>query len=148
VDQFLASDHYIVLLLFLGLVFLSAAVLPRFLRNVFVSMPLVHVAFGALLGWLITDRFVADPVVHGIWVERLAEMAVIISLMSAGLKLDRPIGLKRWASTWRLLIVTMPICIAVLVVGGHWLLGLPLAAAVLLGAVLAPTDPVLAAMCK
>ncbi len=143
-DRFLASDHYIVLLLFLGLVFLSAAVLPRLLRYVFVSLPLVLIAFGALLGWLITGRFVADPIAHGTWVERLAEMAVIISLMSAGLKLDRPIGLKRWASTWRLLIITMPICIAVLVVGGHWLLGLPLAAAVLLGAVLAPTDPVLA----
>ncbi|HEY0977034.1 MAG TPA: cation:proton antiporter [Flavobacteriales bacterium] len=143
-DRFLASDHYIVLLLFLGLVFLSAAVLPRLLRNVFVSMPLVHIAFGALLGWLTSGRFVADPVEHGTWVERLAEMAVIISLMSAGLKLDRPIGLARWASTWRLLIITMPLCIALLVVGGHWLLGLPLAAAVLLGAVLAPTDPVLA----
>ncbi len=142
--HFLASDHYIVLLLFLGLVFLSAAVLPRLLRNVLVSLPLVLIAFGALLGWPIMGRFVADPVVHGTWVERLAEMAVIISLMSAGLKLDRPIGLKRWSSTWRLLIITMPICIVVLVVGGHWLLGLPLAAAVLLGAVLAPTDPVLA----
>jgi NhaP-type Na+/H+ or K+/H+ antiporter len=137
-------NEYRQLLLFLGLVFLSAAVLPRLLRNVLVSLPLVLIAFGALLGWLIMGRFVADPVVHGTWVERLAEMAVIISLMSAGLKLDRPIGLKRWSSTWRLLIITMPICIVVLVVGGHWLLGLPLAAAVLLGAVLAPTDPVLA----
>lgn len=71
-------------------------------------------------------------------------MAVIISLMGVGLKIDRPLGWRSWQSTWRLLAITMPLSIAGLAFGGIWLVGLPLAAAVLLGAVIAPTDPVLA----
>ena len=47
--------------------------------------------------------------------------------------------------TWRLLIVTMPISIVAITAIGGWGLGLPWVAALLLGASLAPTDPVLAA---
>jgi NhaP-type Na+/H+ or K+/H+ antiporter len=64
--------------------------------------------------------------------------------MGVGLKIDRPLGWRSWQSTWRLLAITMPLSIAALALGGLWLAGLPLAAAVLLGAVIAPTDPVLA----
>jgi sodium/hydrogen antiporter len=64
--------------------------------------------------------------------------------MGVGLKIDRPFGWRTWQSTWRLLAITMPLCIAGMTFGGVWLAGLPLAAAVLLGAVIAPTDPVLA----
>ncbi len=143
-QDLLASDGYALLLLGLGLAFLIAGVLPRFLVGTMLSLPIVLVACGLLLGWMMPDALKADPVQHGVLAERLAEMAVIISLMSAGLKIDRPIGWRRWATTWRLLAVTMPLCIAALTLGGMFLLGLPLAAALLLGAVLAPTDPVLA----
>ena len=47
--------------------------------------------------------------------------------------------------TWRLLAIAMPLSIIGIVLVGHWLLGLSAAAALLLGAALAPTDPVLAA---
>jgi sodium/hydrogen antiporter len=60
------------------------------------------------------------------------------------LRLDRPPGWRRWGSTWRLLGVTMPLSIVAAALLGWWALGLAPAAAVLLGAVLAPTDPVLA----
>ena len=63
--------------------------------------------------------------------------------MGVGLAIDRPIGWRRWKVTWRLLLVAMPACIAA-VAGAGWLLGLAPATALLLGAVLAPTDPVLA----
>ena len=69
--------------------------------------------------------------------------------MGVGLALDRPLELRdraswrRWAPTWRLLAIAMPLTIAAVALLG-WAAGLAPAAALLLGAVLAPTDPVLA----
>jgi NhaP-type Na+/H+ or K+/H+ antiporter len=69
---------------------------------------------------------------------------VIVSLMGAGLKIDRMIGLRSWMLTWRLLGPAMPITMLI-VIGMAWgLMGTGLAAALLIAAVLAPTDPVLA----
>ena len=142
--SFETYGSYDSILLILGLSFLAAAVLPYLLGKAAGFLPLIYVLIGLLLSrvWYGPVRF--DPVEHGDVVERLTELAVIISLMSAGLKLDRPIGWRAWRSTWRLLGVTMPLCIAALTLAGSWLMGLPLAVAILLGASLAPTDPVLA----
>lgn len=139
-----SSMTYNLMLLLIGLGLLAGAVLPRFLRRTPVSMPMLYLGGGMLLPFLWADIPRIDPIERGYLIERLSEMAVIISLMGAGLKLDRPLGWRAWASTWRLLAVTMPLCIAAMALGGIWLAGLPLAAAVLLGAATAPTDPVLA----
>lgn len=69
---------------------------------------------------------------------------MLVSLMGAGLKIDRPVGLKRWAVTWRLLGIAMPLTILAVTVLGLYGLGFGLAMALLLGAAMAPTDPVLA----
>jgi NhaP-type Na+/H+ or K+/H+ antiporter len=71
-------------------------------------------------------------------------VCVIVALFGAGLALDRPIGWHRWSSTWRLLAITMPLSIVAVALLGWWALGLAAPGALLLGAVLAPTDPVLA----
>lgn len=60
------------------------------------------------------------------------------------MKLDRRLGLKRWKTTWVLLGVTMPLTIAAVAFLGWWALGFAPATALLFGAALAPTDPVLA----
>ena len=135
---------YNLTIIILGLAFLGAAVLPRLIDRTPISLPMIYVMVGLALPLILPEVPTVDPIRYGIATERLAELAVIISLMSAGLKIDRPIGLKRWRSTWRLLSITMPLCIVALALGGVWMLGLPIAAAVLLGAVIAPTDPVLA----
>jgi NhaP-type Na+/H+ or K+/H+ antiporter len=64
--------------------------------------------------------------------------------MGAGLKIDRPLSRRGWMSTWRLLAVAMPVTIAAMALLGWWWAGLVPATALLLGAALAPTDPVLA----
>lgn len=70
--------------------------------------------------------------------------------MGVGLALDRRISLLRlhtlraWSASWRLLLVAMPLTIAGVAVAGWGLMGLAPASALLLGAALAPTDPVLA----
>jgi sodium/hydrogen antiporter len=96
------------------------------------------VAIQALdIGWL-------DPVADATLLEHLAEAALVMALFSAGLKLDRPISFRNWATVARLLLLAMPITIGLVAVLGGTLLGLSAAAAILLGAALAPTDPVLA----
>lgn len=137
-------NQYELMLLIMGIAFLGAAVLPPLLRGRPISLPMLYVGAGITLPYLYSNMIRIDVIDHGKWIEHVAEMAVIISLVSAGLKLDRPLGWKHWNSTWRLLAITMPLCILGLALGGMWMLGLPLAAAVMLGATLAPTDPVLA----
>ncbi|WP_240670459.1 hypothetical protein [Actinoplanes solisilvae] len=41
--------------------------------------------------------------------EHLTEVDVIVALMGAGLKIDRPLSRRGWASTWRLLAIAMPV---------------------------------------
>jgi NhaP-type Na+/H+ or K+/H+ antiporter len=138
-------DPYIAMLAGFGTVVLATAWLPMLLRNLPLSLPIVCVAFGAALFWLLKDGGDApSPLEHLELTERLTEFVVIVALMGAGLKLDRPLA---WASaqiTWRLLGVAMPLTIALIALLAWGLLGTGWAAAVLLGAALAPTDPVLA----
>jgi NhaP-type Na+/H+ or K+/H+ antiporter len=137
--------NYPLIVLIMGIAFVGAAILPRLLRPWPISLPIIYVGVGMLLPLLWSESPRADPLVHNHLTERLAELAVLVSLMGAGLKLERKIGLKRWLVTWRLLFITMPLCILALALGGYYLMGLTLGGAVILGAVLAPTDPVLAA---
>ncbi len=137
-------DPYIAFLLGLGVIVLLVAWLPLALKTIPLSLSIVCVGLGAGifgLGWL---RFDPDPRTYDTIVEKLCEAVIIISLMGAGLKIDRKIGLRSWASTWRLLGVAMPITILVVTLLAVYALNLPVAMALLLGAALAPTDPVLA----
>ena len=128
----------------IGVGALLAALLPRLLEGRRpVSLPIVFLLLGAVLG-LAPGLPRLDPLREAGFVEHLTEVTVIVALMGAGLALDRPPGWRRWSSTWRLLGITMPLTIAAIALLGSSLLTLAPAAAVLLGAALAPTDPVLA----
>ena len=89
------------------------------------------------LAWL-------DPIGDAELLERVTEVAVIIALFGTGLKIDRPFDRRSWGGVARLLVVTMPLTIAGVAVLGTQLVGLSVGAAIVLGAILAPTDPVLA----
>jgi len=138
-------DPYIVVLAGFGAVVLLTAWLPMLLKELPLSLPIFCVGLGATLFSIPHVPGVAPhPQQHLDITERLTEFIVIIALMGAGLKLDRPLT---WASsmlTWRLLGIAMPLTIAALAVLASVLLGLGAAAAILLAASLAPTDPVLA----
>jgi sodium/hydrogen antiporter len=124
---------------------LLAGLLPRLLAERPLSMPIVFLGLGAVLFAVPIGLPDPDPLAHPDLAERLTELGVIVALMGAGLKLDRPLGWRSWSSTWRLLAIAMPLTIAGTALLGWWWLGLVPAAAVLLGSALAPTDPVLAA---
>jgi NhaP-type Na+/H+ or K+/H+ antiporter len=86
----------------------------------------------------------ADISRHSKLLETLTEVVVLISLFSAGLKLSSGLRDRRWLLTLRLAVVSMVFTVAAIAAVGSMLLGLSLGAAVLLGGILAPTDPVLA----
>ena len=127
-----------------GAAALIAAWLPQVLRGRPLSVPIVLVGIGVGAFLLPFGLPKPDPINGRELVERLTELGVIVALMGAGLKLDRPIGWRSWATTWRLLGIAMPLTIAAVAVLGWAFAGLVPASAVLLGAALAPTDPVLA----
>ncbi|MDF3312882.1 cation:proton antiporter [Rhodococcus sp. T2V] len=127
-----------------GVALLLAATVPRIMRNRAVSAPLVVLAVGAVVGVFLGNADLVSPVAHPAVAEHVSEGCVIVALMGVGLAIDRPLGLRSWNSTWRLLGIAMPLGIAAVAVLGWWAAALTPAAALLLGAVLAPTDPVLA----
>lgn len=139
---------YVLLLTGFGAVVLLTAWLPMVLRALPLSLPICCVALGVVLGlvpdWLVPTRPLVEIGRHLGLVERLTEIVVLISLMGAGLKIDRVPGWRRWGTTWRLLGIAMPLTIGALALIGGQVLGVGLAAALLLAAALAPTDPVLA----
>jgi sodium/hydrogen antiporter len=133
-----------------GASLLLAVVLPAVLDRWAVSAPMVLVGVGLLIGFTpLPDGMPLDPQENRAVIEHVTELVVLVALMGVGLAIDRPLQLRRpaswarWSTTWRLLGVAMPLSIAgVALLGGA--AGLSAAAALLLGAVLAPTDPVLA----
>jgi NhaP-type Na+/H+ or K+/H+ antiporter len=138
-------DPYIVTLAGFGALTLLTAWLPLLLRNAPLSLPMICVGLGAAL-FALPGMPEVSPNDEGslAFIERLTELAVVVSLMGAGLKLDRRLGWRTWRYTWRLLGLGMPLAILCLALLAFFLLGLGVATALLLAAVLAPTDPVLA----
>jgi NhaP-type Na+/H+ or K+/H+ antiporter len=133
-----------------GASLLLAIVLPELLDRWAVSAPMVLVGVGLLLGLTpLPDGMPLDPQENRATIEHVTELVVLVALMGVGLALDRPLELRRreswrrWGATWRLLGIGMPLTIGAVALLA-WAAGAPPAAALLLGAALAPTDPVLA----
>ena len=85
-----------------------------------------------------------DPVASPrVW-EVVSELCVIVGLFGTGLRIDRFASRKKSMPTLRLLVIAMPLTIVLLASVGWLVAGMTLAGGLLLGAILAPTDPVLA----
>lgn len=130
--------------LFAGLLLLVMTLTGTWLHGVPLSSPMVYLALGWLLGPQVADVLRPDPYVQVALLERLAELALLVSLFAVGLRLDMPLRDKRWRLPLRLAFVSMTAMVALVAAVGVYGLGLSLGASVLLGAILAPTDPVLA----
>ena len=130
----------------LGLAIILAYWLPRFVSGREPAASALLIAFGFLTFGLLPGLSAAiSPLALPKPWEVVSEICVVVGLFGVGLRIDRLTNRQRWFPTLRLLIVAMPLTIAVMAVLGSVLNGLTLAGALLLGAVLAPTDPVLAA---
>jgi sodium/hydrogen antiporter len=127
-----------------GALLLAMSLGSSYISRLPFSSAMLYLAIGAALSplWLAVTALNADE--HSTALERLAEIVVLISLFTSGLKLSPGLRDRRWMPSLRLAVASMLITVALVAVVGVTLLGLSLGAAILLGGILAPTDPVLA----
>ena len=130
--------------LIIGALLITMALSGTSLQRLPLSTAMLYLAAGYGLGPAGWDLMTPDPLAWSAILERVAEVAVLISLFAVGLKLGLPLADRGWRLPVRLALVSMTITVVLIAVLGVLGLGLSLGAAVLLGAILAPTDPVLA----
>ncbi|WP_026968788.1 cation:proton antiporter [Algoriphagus terrigena] len=138
-------ELFTVSIFIVGLVTFTLVWMPLVSKKTGVSYPLFYFLGGILL-YSFFPAVLPDPLPQDneMAALRLTELIVIISLMGAGIRIDRVFSFRTWRLPLRLVFIAMPLCIAIAAALGYFILDFNLAAAVLLGAVLAPTDPVLA----
>jgi len=127
--------------LLVGGLLLARALTAPLLQRLPVTPAIVYLAVGLLVGPTVLNLFHFNPLKESALLEVLTEVVVLISLFSAGVKMPVPFSLARWRTPILLASVSMAVSVGLVAAFAYCLLGLPLGAGVLLGAILAPTDP-------
>lgn len=130
--------------LLVGSILLSMGLMASRMRGMPITSAVFYLAVGVLIGPTLLHLFHFNPLKQSHLLESITEIAVLISLYTCGLKLRVPLRASLWRVPLRLATLSMFVGIGLMSVFGHYLLALPWGAAILLGAILAPTDPVLA----
>jgi NhaP-type Na+/H+ or K+/H+ antiporter len=130
--------------LLVGGLLLARGITSSMLKRLPVTPAIIYLAVGLLVGPMVLNVFHFNPLKESALLEVLTEVAVLISLFSAGIKMPVPVSFARWRTPILLASVSMAVSVGMVAAFAYYLLGLPLGAGVLLGAILAPTDPVLA----
>jgi NhaP-type Na+/H+ or K+/H+ antiporter len=130
--------------LMVGSLLLVMGLTTTLLKRSVVTTAIIYLVVGLLVGPSGLNLFHFNPLKQSALLEVLTEVAVLISLFSAGIKMPAPFSLPRWRAPILLATVSMTLTVAMVAAFCYYVLGLPLGAGVLLGAVVAPTDPVLA----
>jgi NhaP-type Na+/H+ or K+/H+ antiporter len=130
--------------LIIGALLITMTLSGTLLKRLPLSTAMLYLAAGYGLGPAGLALMAPDPLTYTVLLERMTEVAVLVSLFAVGLKLGLPLSNKGWRLPVRLATVSMTVTVALIAAIGVMGLGLSLGAAILLGAILAPTDPVLA----
>ncbi len=130
--------------LLIGLLLIAMLLTGTLLARLPVSAAMVYLGLGYLLGPGGMGIIEVDLIGQANALALMSEVAVLISLFAIGLKLGVPLRDKRWRVPLRLAFPVMAITVGLIACIGVLGLGLSIGAAVLLGGILAPTDPVLA----
>ena len=139
--QVLSNAGWFILI---GGLLLGMGFIPTTLKRLPVTSAIIYLAVGILVGPMVLNLFHFNPLKESALLETLTEVAVLISLFSAGVKMPVPISFARWRPPVLLAVVSMAVTVGMIAALAYYVLGLPLGAAILLGAIVAPTDPVLA----
>ena len=140
----LESGQFNFILLIVGVFVLMSVLLPLLLKKRVITEPIIYLAIGAIY-FIITGDWKPSRVMGNTpMLLHLSEITVLVALTSTGLKLDKPFSKITWKYSSRLLLIGMPITLALTYLLGNVVLGMLPATAMLLSAVLSPTDPVLA----
>jgi NhaP-type Na+/H+ or K+/H+ antiporter len=140
-----AGDHYAIALLFAGVaLYVAIGALSHEHERAW-SAAVIYLGLGLLAaaGLHLLGAEPLDPLRDGKLVERLTELAIVLAVFTAGLSVERLVDRRQWRSVAVLLLVVMPATIGLVALFATQAMGLSLAAGILLGAILAPTDPVL-----
>jgi NhaP-type Na+/H+ or K+/H+ antiporter len=127
-----------------GLLLVGFALASSTIKRLPLTTAILYLCVGVVLGPHVSGLVTLDPLRDAALLEKLTEVAVIVSLFSAGLKLRVPLRHGLWSAAIRLASLSMAITVGLIAVTAVYLLGMSWGAAVLLGGILAPTDPVLA----
>jgi len=130
--------------LLVGGLLLSMGLSRPTLSHLPVTSAIIYLLVGLVVGPTVLNVFHFNPLKQSGLLEVLTEAAVLISLYAAGVKMPVPVRRQRWRTPILLAVLSMTVTVGLVTAFAHYLLGLPLGAAVLLGAIVAPTDPVLA----
>src|SRR5215216_1225228 len=128
----------------IGLLLVVMALSDSLLARLPLSTSMFYLLAGVVLSPVVFGLATLTPLSHVVLLEHMAEVVVLLSLFTSGLKMSVGIGDGRWLLPVRLALVSMLVTVAGIAAAGVLLLALPLGAAILLGGILAPTDPVLA----
>jgi NhaP-type Na+/H+ or K+/H+ antiporter len=127
-----------------GLLLVLMALSGTVLSRLPLSTAMLYLAVGLGVSPLGLDLLTVDPIEDTVLLERMTEVVVLVSLFTAGLKLSPGLRDRRWLLPLRLALTSMVITVLAIAGVAYLLLGLHPGACILLGAILAPTDPVLA----
>ena len=127
-----------------GLLFISMALAGSAVSRLPLTTAILYLVTGVLLGPHAAGLLQLDVVAHAPALERVTEIAVIVSLFTAGLKLRVPVLDARWLIAIRLAVISMGITVALIAAAVVLVTGAPWGVGIIAGAILAPTDPVLA----
>ncbi|OUS79173.1 cation:proton antiporter [Pseudomonas putida] len=137
---------FIVWFAMLGAVLLLLSLSSSYLRWIPVTTSVVCLGLGMALGTSGLGFLQLDLSKSSGWMEHLTEVAVLFSLFFSGLKLRLPLRNRSWLSAFYLAGPVMLLCIGGVTLVLHYGLSLGWGVSVLIGAILAPTDPVLATL--
>ncbi len=130
--------------LLVGVMLVAMGLTAPIIKRQPVTSAIIYLLVGIILGPMGLALFHFNPLEESALLEVLTEIAVLISLFAAGVKMPVPMTYARWRNPIRLAFFSMAITVGLVALFGYYLLGLSVGAAVLLGAIIAPTDPVLA----
>ncbi|MBC7533730.1 MAG: sodium:proton antiporter [Oligoflexus sp.] len=130
--------------LVVGAVFIAMAGFSSWVTKLPLTTGIVYALIGVGIGPFGIDILVIDLFRHTEFLEHVTEIAVVISLFTAGLKLNLPLTDPQWRLAVLLATATMLINVVLVALAAHFILDFSPGAALLLGAILSPTDPVLA----
>ncbi|MTV36544.1 cation:proton antiporter [Duganella radicis] len=130
--------------LLVGLLMLARGLAATTISRSPFTSAIVYLCVGVLLGPSFFGLLRFDPSAQSGLLEMMTQIALLISLFSAGIKMPVPFKLSRWDAPLRLAWLSMTLTVALVALFAHYVLHMPPGAAILLGGILAPTDPVLA----
>ncbi|KQN69538.1 sodium:proton antiporter [Duganella sp. Leaf61] len=137
----MTSVHWFILI---GLLMLARGMAATTISRSPFTSAIVYLGVGLVLGPTVLNLFHFEPADESGVLEVLTEVAILVSLFSAGIKMPVPFKRANWKAPMRLAWISMIFTVMLVAAFGFFVLGLPAGAAILLGGILAPTDPVLA----